>query len=112
MFYHGSIWHAIGCTACVLAIARSQFRVPASFVAAAFAIAVCAPMGTGLTVGGSGVCYALLGAMAWQSAERKRFHATIALFMVLGYTLASNFNTPLHLHCYVAGVLYGSLWKE
>lgn len=113
MFFHVGALHAAANVLCLTAIARSDFRVPSHFILAALAIAACAPMGgDSVTVGCSGVCYALLGAMSWQSIDVKRFHTIIALFLVLGALPVFHVNYMLHAFCYIEGVIYGLICKD
>lgn len=112
VFFHAGWLHLICNVMCIVAIVRSAFRITAPMVAAAYIIAVLSPMSHDIvTFGGSGVCYALLGMMAWQSIAPCRFHGIMAVFLTLGF-FSPSVNAMLHLFCYVEGVLFGWLWKD
>ena len=113
MFLHGGLLHAAANVLCLIAIARSDFKTPAHFVLMAILVAMLAPMGNDtITLGCSGVCYAMLGSMSWQSADIKRFHSLIVLFIVLGFLPWLHVNYMLHAFCYIEGVLFGWICSE
>ena len=113
IFFHGGVLHAAANAMCLVAIARSDFRVPSHFVVMAIVVAMCAPMGDGsATVGCSGVYYAVLGAISWQSIDVKRYHALIALFIALGCLPWMHVNYMLHTFCYAEGVMFGWICKD
>lgn len=71
------------------------------------------------TVGLSGICFSLLAQASFHARRKLYFHLYIASFLlfttavpylcsVCGYVIATP-NTPLHLYCYVAGLIVGFL---
>lgn len=113
MFFHGGFLHVAANALCFSAIARSDFKVPSNFVVMALVAAVCAPMSDdAVTLGSSGVCYALLGAMSWQSNDIRKYHSMITLFIAIGFLPWVHVNCMLHAFCYVEGVMYGWLCKD
>lgn len=113
MFCHGGLLHLAANVMCLIAIARSDFRVPPHFILMAIVVAMCAPMNdNAVTMGCSGVCYALLGAMSWQSIDVKRYHMLIALFLTIGLMPWLHVNNMLHAFCYIEGVMFGWLCKD
>lgn len=126
-FFHASFVHmAVNCW-CLLSIVFI-YDVSCACFAIAYAIAVTYPIdtfsaviGSSLlpTVGLSGVDYALLGMVSFQTKRKLYFHVFIASFIALGIIIpylcsvcGFNIATPnnlLHIYCYVAGLLVGFL---
>lgn len=108
--YHAGWLHLAANVMCLLAIARSAFSIRFRDVVSALAIAAVAPLSAGTTLGASGICYALLGIMSWQSCNMPKYHALITTFVALGLIMPSHVNVPLHAFCYIQGVLFGYIY--
>ena len=109
-FFHASLLHAALNAWCFVSI---LFLYDLSWpqVAVAYIIAVVAPdfaLSSVPTVGLSGVCFALLGSIAFQVKRKRYYNACMALYITLGF-LFPLVNGWLHLYSYVAGLFVGFL---
>lgn len=107
-FFHAGLLHWFLNAWCFLGcvfLFRTSFR----HVVAAFVIAASAPALSALpTIGFSGVCFALLGILSWQSASRVSYHCAIVSTILLACLLfPAAVNNVLHAYCYALGVLVG-----
>lgn len=112
--FHAGWWHLASSVLCLAAIIKSDFRIPVLWPLAAFALSCVALPLTGHTsetCGASGVIYALLGAMSWQSYDIRRYHVTIGFVALASWILPVHVNVALHVVCYVGGVLLGRIWR-
>jgi membrane associated rhomboid family serine protease len=110
---HCNVWHLIANIYCVWMIARSNYRVVARQVAYAYAISIVMVFLSVPTQGMSGIIYALLGMLSWQSARIRTYHLWMAGFLLLGLVLPK-VNVTLHLLCYGAGLIsetFHSPWR-
>lgn len=129
-FFHASFIHmALNCW-CLLSVVF-VYDTKMSDLVNAYIIAVLFPVGTiaaitpdafssGIpTVGLSGIDYALLGMVSFQAKRKLYYHAWVLSFVAIcliisrlgsffGYGIATP-NNPLHVYCYVAGLLVGFL---
>lgn len=62
------------------------------------------------TVGLSGVCYALMGRVAFMVQRKWYYQAWLCFYIGLGF-LFPNMNAWIHLYCYIAGMGIGLLNK-
>lgn len=77
---------------------------------AAYIIACTAPALSPVpTVGFSGVCFALLGLIMWQSKNKLEYNAYVLLGIVLPLVVVPHaVNNLLHLYCYAVAVILGA----
>lgn len=119
-FFHSSFLHAVLNAWCLLSVVF-VFDVSLSLFITAFFTASLFPVDTLYhlmplsslevpTVGLSGVCYALMGMMAFRVQRKLYYQAWLAFYIGLGF-LFPNVNGWIHLYCYVAGLLIGLLNK-
>ena len=119
-FFHASALHALMNAWCLLCVV---FRYDVSLwaIISAFVIASLYPADTLYsiftldsltipTIGLSGVCYALMGYIAFKVARKAYYHLWLAFYIVIGF-LFPNVNGWVHLYCYVVGLLVGYLNK-
>ena len=117
-FFHASWLHTLLNGWCLLSVAFvydiSLGRILAAFVAASlFPVDslytllhntnLCVP-----TVGLSGVCYVLMGSLAFMVRNKLYYHSCLLLYIGIGF-LFPNVNALLHLYCYTAGIMLGFL---
>lgn len=62
------------------------------------------------TIGLSGVCYALMGRVAFMVQKIWAYQAWLAFYIALGFVFP-NMNGWIHLYCYLAGLFIGFLNK-
>lgn len=80
---------------------------------AAYLIACTAPALSPVpTVGFSGVCFAILGFVMWQSKNKLEYNAYVLLGIVLPLVVVPHaVNNLLHLYCYAVAVILGALQR-
>lgn len=111
-FLHASILHAAVNCWCLLSIVFNR-TVMMWQMMVAYAIAVSYPsvwMGQTVTVGLSGMLFALLGIISMTSRKWYLNVAVIGSVILFGY-LFPNINASLHLYCYIAGLAVGVINK-
>lgn len=107
-FFHVSFLHALLNAWCLLSL---LFIYDLSFwqIVSAYFIAAAAPdfvISPTPTVGLSGLCFALLGMIAFRVERKIYYNACMALYVAVGF-LFPLVNGWLHLYSYVAGLLVG-----
>lgn len=105
-FFHASLLHCLVNVWCFLScvfLADVSFRK----LALAYFAACSAPaLSATPTIGLSGVCFALLGMVMWQSAGKLRYNMIIGVSVLSVYALCPKaVNNGLHLYCYLLGVV-------
>lgn len=111
-FLHASILHAAVNCWCLLSIVFNRTIMMWQMIAA-YAVAVSYPsvwMGQTVTVGLSGMLFALLGIISVMSRKCYLNVAVIGSVILFGY-LFPNINASLHLYCYIAGLAVGAINK-
>lgn len=109
-FLHASILHAAVNCWCLLSIVFNRTIMMWQMIAA-YVIAVSYPsvwMGQTVTVGLSGMLFALLGIISVMSRKCYLNVAVIGSVILFGY-LFPNINASLHLYCYLVGLMVGLL---
>ena len=109
-FLHASILHAAVNCWCLLSIVFNRTIMMWQLMAA-YVIAVSYPsvwMGQTVTVGLSGMLFALLGIISVMSRKCYLNVAVIGSVILFGY-LFPNINASLHLYCYLVGLMVGLL---
>lgn len=105
-FCHANVLHALANAWCLVAVAKG-YRTSVADIMAAYAVAVTVPpfvlSGTP-TVGLSGVCFALIGMMAWRVRRRLCYNAWAMAFIAVGFAFPQ-VNAWLHLWCLAMGEL-------
>lgn len=101
---HCNVWHLLANIYCIWMLARSKFRVGGRHIVYSYLISIAAVFFSTETQGLSGIIYALLGMLSWQSAQIRTYHLWMLGFLVLGLILP-NVNFTLHLLCYGAGLI-------
>ena len=120
-FLHTSMLHAVLNCWCLLSVVF-VYRVPIYYLALAFVIATTIPsflLSHCPTVGLSGVCFALIGMIVFQTKRRWVFHLWVLLFVLLTSLMCSvmsamgvgivRANNVLHVYCYVVGLVISYL---
>lgn len=113
-FFHANMLHAaINCW-CLLSVVFI-YDVSLAAMAVSYLVAVLYPIGFFSpdalpTVGLSGVCYTLMGRVAFCVRERWKYQLYMLSYIAVGFLLPG-FNGCLHLYCYIAGLLVGFLNK-
>lgn len=109
-FFHVGFLHcSLNCWALLCLV--FYYRASLTKIVVAYLIAVSFPadtLGSPLTVGLSGVCFALMGLVAWRVRRKLYWQTWMGAFIAVGFLLP-NVNAPLHLYCYVVGCLVGLL---
>lgn len=104
-FFHANLLHWFLNTWCFLScvfLADVSFRK--LFLAYLIACSVPALSSTP-TIGFSGVCFALLGIVMWQSANRRYYNMIIGVTVLITFILCPKaVNNMLHIYCYILGV--------
>lgn len=109
-FFHVNILHA-GLNAWTMLCVVFYYDVPLWKIMVAYLIAVSFPadiLSSPLTVGLSGVCFALMGEIAFNVRRRLYWQVWVLGFIALGFMLPK-VNAVLHLYCYLAGCVIGLL---
>lgn len=128
-FFHASLLHCLVNSWCLLSVVF-YYDLPLSSLLLAYITAATFPVDTICTVLGgsaaeiptiglSGICFSLLAQASFHARRKLYFHLYIAFFLLLstafpylcsvcGYAIATP-NTPLHIYCYVAGLIVGFL---
>lgn len=119
-FFHSSFLHMSLNLWCLLSIVfiydTSLFLFITAFVVASLfpvdTLATILPYNTLSipTVGLSGVCYALMGMIAYNVRRKLYYQAWLAFYIGIGF-LFPNVNGWIHLYCYLAGLAVGYLNK-
>lgn len=120
-FFHASFLHA-ALNAWVLLSVAFLFDISIYPIITAFVIASAFPINflhdlmpcaeTLLlpTIGLSGVCYALMGRIAFMVAKKWEYQGWMAFYIGVGF-LFPNMNGWIHLYCYLVGLVVGFLNK-
>ncbi len=108
-FFHANALHLFLNLWCFLSCVFLA-DISAGKLFAAYLIACTAPALSPVpTVGFSGVCFALLGFIMWQSSNKLRYNAYILASIVLPLAfLPHAVNNLLHLYCYAVAVILGA----
>lgn len=113
-FFHANMLHAAVNCWCLLSVVFI-YDVSLASLALSYLVAVLYPIGFFSpdalpTVGLSGVCYTLMGRVAFCVRERWKYQLYVLSYIAVGFLLPG-FNGCLHLYCYIAGLLVGFLNK-
>lgn len=116
-FFHANLLHCLLNVWCFLSC---MFLADVSFrkLLLAYLIACSAPALSAVpTIGLSGVCFALLGMVMWQSADKRAYNIIIGITLCVTTVLCPKaVNNVLHVYCYLLGVasvpLYGWLLRK
>lgn len=120
-FFHASIWHVLINVWVLLSIVF-VFNISLITIITAFVIASLFPIDTLSsilygssafslpTIGLSGVCYALLGQVAFMVKRRWYYQMWMAIYIGAGF-LFPNVNGWIHLYCYLLGMAVALLNK-
>lgn len=105
-FFHANALHLFLNLWCFLSCVFLA-DISAGKLFAAYLIACTAPALSPVpTVGFSGVCFALLGFIMWQSSNKLRYNAYILASIVLPLVVVPHaVNNLLHLYCYAVAVM-------
>lgn len=107
-FFHASLLHWLLNAWCFLACVFLG-NVSGGKIFTAYLIASSAPAAAVPTVGFSGVCFALLGMLMWQAANKRQYNIIIGGSILLTFILCPRtVNNALHVWCYLLGVLSAS----
>lgn len=129
-FFHASLLHCLINSWCLLSVVF-YYDLPLSALLTSYLIAATFPVdhisfiiyhlsfSEAPTVGLSGLCFALMAQASFRASRKLFFHTWIAGFLafsslvpylcsVCGYAIATP-NTPLHIYCYVVGLMVGFL---
>lgn len=125
-FFHASLLHCLINSWCLLSVVF-YYDLPLSALLTSYLIAATVPahltsyisLLPSDTVGLSGLCFALMAQASFRASRKLFFHTWIAGFLafsslvpylcsVCGYGIATP-NTPLHIYCYVVGLMVGFL---
>lgn len=119
-FAHASFLHALMNIWCLLCVVF-KFDVSLWTLLTAFAVATLFPIDTLHsifpnncfsipTIGLSGVCYALMGYIAFMVQRKVYYHSWLAFYIAIGFIIP-NVNGWIHLYCYIVGLAVGYLNK-
>lgn len=110
-FFHGNILHAAINGWCLLSVVF-MYDISLTGLLISFVISACPPQcilsQDVYTVGMSGMCFALMGRIAFSVKYRIKYQMHIVSYLLLGFLFPS-VNGWLHLYCYIAGLLVGFL---
>lgn len=121
-FLHSSLLHALINVWCLLSVGF-VYRISLGVLLTAYILASLFPVDTlqlllpysnGFllpTVGLSGICYALMGVVAFQVQRKVYYHLWLAFYIGIGF-LFPNVNGWIHLYCYIAGLGVGLLTES
>lgn len=109
-FFHANALHLILNIWCFLSCVFLA-DVSCGKLLAAYLIACTAPaLSTVPTIGFSGVCFALLGFIMWQSRNKLSYNVSVISCIVLPLLLLPHsVNSILHAYCYIVAVIVGLL---
>lgn len=119
-FAHASFLHALLNIWCLLCVVF-KFDISIWVLIASLGIAASFPIDslcnlhpsecfTIPTIGLSGVCYALMGYVAFMVERKVYYHSWLAFYIAIGF-LIPNVNGWVHLYCYIVGLIIGYLNK-
>lgn len=111
-FCHVNVYHLLANLWVLFIVARSDFKDYWYNYIIAYAICITAPASGVLTMGLSGLVYALLGQLSWQALYKWKYHAYTLAFISLGLLFPTKINNLLHIYCYAMGVGAGILVYE
>lgn len=109
-FFHTNILHA-GLNAWTLLCIVFYYDASLWKIVLSYVIAVSFPADTlssPLTIGLSGVCFALMGEIAFNVRRKLYWQMWMLFFIAIGFLLP-NVNAALHLYCYTVGCIIGLL---
>lgn len=109
-FFHANALHLILNIWCFLSCVFLA-DVSCGKLLAAYLIACTAPALSAVpTIGFSGVCFALLGFIMWQSRNKLSYNVSVISCIVLPLLLLPHsVNSLLHAYCYIVAVIVGLL---
>ena len=109
-FFHANALHLILNIWCFLSCVFLA-DVSCGKLLAAYLIACTAPaLSTVPTIGFSGVCFALLGFIMWQSRNKLSYNVSVISCIALPLLLLPHsVNSLLHAYCYIVAVIVGLL---
>lgn len=109
-FFHANALHLILNVWCFLSCVFLA-DISAGKLLAAYIIACTAPVFSPVpTIGFSGVCFALLGFIQWQSRNKLSYNVSVISCIVLPLLLLPHsVNSLLHAYCYIVAVIVGLL---
>lgn len=107
-FFHANALHLILNVWCFLSCVFLA-DISAGKLLAAYIIACTAPVFSPVpTIGFSGVCFALLGFIQWQSRNKLSYNVSVISCIVLPLLLLPHsVNSLLHAYCYAVAVIVG-----
>ena len=110
-FFHANLLHA-ALNVYVLWSLVFLFDTSAGMLAASYAIAVCYPYGSpSLTVGLSGVVYALMAFVVPQVSNKLQYIAFVSLYILIGFAFPV-FNNLLHVWCFVIALVIVLIYEK
>lgn len=107
-FCHVNFWHMTANWYCLYTIMKSPFRDTWLMWLLSYLVAVSAPSVGLSTMGLSGVLYAVLAMLSFQSVDKAKYHAWIVIFLIL-MMMFPNVNSFIHFYCYACGIVIGWL---
>lgn len=109
-FFHANIFHAAINVWCLLSIVFI-YNISWRYLLTAYCIAVSFPdvfLVATPTVGLSGICFALLGRIAFLAERKWYYQKWMAAILCIGFLLPGT-AASLHLYCYVVGLLIAAI---
>lgn len=109
-FFHANALHLILNVWCFLSCVFLA-DISAGKLLAAYIIACTAPVFSPVpTIGFSGVCFAMLGFIQWQSRNKLSYNVSVISCIVLPLLLLPHsVNSLLHAYCYASAIIVGLL---
>lgn len=113
-FFHANFFHAVFNCWCMLSVVFA-YDISLVGLLTAYAIACTFPVDMVSpralpTIGLSGVCYALMGRVAFSVSLKWEYRLYILSYLTVGFLFPA-FNGWLHLYCYIVGLFVGYLNK-
>jgi len=123
--FHANILHAVLNSYCLLSIVflmgeNLRHIILSYIIASTYPVSVIHYLSgiDAVTVGMSGMCFAMLGIASWRSTAKMRYHLWIFGFISLGVAIpwvmsalmgkdVAHLDNPLHIYTYAIGVLTG-----
>lgn len=102
---HVNVFHLLANLYCIWVILMSNFRTGIRRWLYAYLLSCIFVLISLPTEGASGIVFALLGMMSWQSAHISKYHGYTLLAIAIGLLFPRNLNVLLHLLCYISGII-------
>lgn len=128
-FVHASMFHALLNSWCLLCVAF-LCDIPLQYIIIAYIIATLYPADTAHAmlcignpvVGMSGMCFALLGMVSWNSGSKVKYHIWVASFIAIGIVVpillslllnrpTARLDNALHIYAYLCGIGAGYIYR-